>query len=104
MEENRMTGKTTRTIDHAIQVLFTEGIIEVPTNKQIERLNSESKNRNTLILDPDWKSHSAVQTNLLRGIMRRLKFEHKMEYNKSFKVNGTTIFIDDPKFVKNGVQ
>lgn len=104
MEENRMIGKTTRTVDHAIQMLFTEGTIHVPTKSEIKDENYQrGRNKNQMIIDPDWEADYA-QKDLLNRIVKRLRFEHRLDGGSKLRINGTTLYLNDPKFVKDGVQ
>ena len=106
MEENRMIGKTTRTVDHAVQILFTEGKIHVPNKNQIkDEKYSRGKIKNQIIIDPDWDSNYAVQETLFRKIKHRLIYEHGMrvDTDPNIKINESTIFLTDPKFVKDGI-
>lgn len=100
----RMIGKTTRTIDYAIQVLFKEGMIFVPSRTEYNNPHYHSdRNRNIMIIDPDWQ-FDGVQRDLLNRIKKRLKFEHNLDKYSNLRVNGTTIFIVDPKIVVDGIQ
>ena len=83
MEENRMIGKTTRTVDHAVQILFTEGKIHIPNKNQIKNENYS------------------------RGkIKHRLIYEHGMRVDgtdPNIKINESTIFLTNHKFVEDGI-
>lgn len=79
----RRSGKTTRTIDEAIQILFTKGAIKIPNSQEIDRLppgrTSAYLKENNWILDPDWTTGSA-QEDLYRRIFNRLEIEHPNRY------------------------
>lgn len=80
----RQSGKTTRTIDEAIQTLFTEGKIWIPTksgiknfynSKRILKVEEREKLIKIMIIDPDWEE-GLSQDNLTRRIARRINIEH----------------------------
>lgn len=81
----RVSGKTTRLIDNAIQILFNGDKLLIPTNKDKIRdplgirslFDTEFENKYNLkiILDIDWEEGYA-QENMLRRLLRRLEIEH----------------------------
>lgn len=102
-DTGRMTGKTTRTVDHAIQTLFEIGEIYVPIKNSIEREIKEGfreRNLKTVVLDPDWGVSSMVQNRLIDLILNRLRNEHP---RIPIKRNNRTLFIADEKYVRNGI-
>lgn len=88
----RQDGNTTRTIDHAIQMLFNKGSIKIPTTLREEERRSWYGEQ--LIYDPACTfadvSISGIQKDLLYRVKRRLEIEHK--YVK-FEFNGSIIRI-----------
>lgn len=84
----RRNGKTTRTIDEAIQKLFIDGEIIIPTKVQIEyytshiledkRWNNDkiTEYENKAVIDSDW-SLGYAQDDFRRRILKRLEFEHR---------------------------
>lgn len=84
----RKSGKTTLIIDSAIQKLFSEGVIYVPTKHEL--INGSKSNYNFIkwIIDPDWNLGSA-QNDLLRRLTNRLNTEHP----GSAKISGRTITV-----------
>ena len=79
----RRSGKTTRTVDGAIQELFTRGWIRIPLRP------SEGFNPDEVIEDPSAielpMSYSIIQRDLFQRVIRRLESEHYGQYevNKS---------------------
>jgi hypothetical protein len=80
----RRSGKTTRTIDEAIQTLFKEGEIWIPSKQGIKNFNeSERFNKNEdrlkilslMIIDPEWQEGRA-QEDLGKRIAKRINSEH----------------------------
>jgi len=87
----RRSGKTTRRIDDAIQVLFTHGEIIIPSKE--EQIDYEYRGEaEKIITDPD--SHfynyrtykdeifNEINMDLLRRIRRRLNIEHNLDLEK----------------------
>ena len=72
----RRSGKTTRTIDEAIQKLFTYGEITVPLNIG-NRMYLNNKREETIVIDPDAKIGNEVQRDLFSRIRKRLELEHR---------------------------
>lgn len=71
----RRNGKTTRTIDAAIQAIFNpknEGRIIVPNNVQETKGFKPSQ----IVKDQDWYLSDGVQNYLRRRIFERLSREH----------------------------
>lgn len=74
----RRTGKTTRSVDKAIQKLFRYGEITVPSKGQIDSGTLDvGIEEGTIIVDPDWMDGDRVQDHLRSRILRRLQEEHK---------------------------
>lgn len=75
----RRDGNTTRTIDHAIQILFKVGAIKIPTTIREEEGCSWYEDQ--LIFDPACTCEDAsianIQKELSTKIKRRLELEHK---------------------------
>ena len=94
------SGKTTRTIDNAVQAFFSNGEgLYVPTYHQlIDREDGSDKaepipedlSEDQIIIDPDWKVSSTVQRHLLGAILKRLNFEHQGMARK-YKIRGQYI-------------
>lgn len=78
----RRSGKTTRTIDQAIQALFKYGIIYVPLNT--EKLHGilaiGDFGPEQIIIDQDAHISNRVQEHLLNSIFRRLQIEHQDQF------------------------
>ena len=81
----RRIGKTTRLIDEAVQELFNNGVVWIPTSKEAELLLGEDGKRgiNDLVwsnkikfIDPDHKSGNKVQDNFRERFKKRLYSEH----------------------------
>ena len=89
----RRSGKTTRKVDKAIQVLFTEGGIFIPSYTYLIKDNYDDyvKIDLALIIDPDWLNNHNAQENLKFLILRRLKTEHSYnnDIDSYFNVEGT---------------
>lgn len=83
----RRSGKTTKIIDAAIQQLFTEGEIWIPSKYKIRSVdvydvkhfefNEEYKVK--AVIDEDWNKGYA-QEDLSERIIRRIDLEHKYQY------------------------
>ncbi len=79
----RRTGKTTRLIDGAVQALFDNGKIIVPTRNQVfdsydkwkRGLSSEQIN-DLAFIDPDISDANEAQSFFLKSLRRRLNIEH----------------------------
>ncbi len=71
----RKSGKTTRTIDDAIQALFEKGEIRVPSHHELERVDGLRGYKVTNVIDVDWYKSSKVQNDLLQRILMRLDVE-----------------------------
>lgn len=85
--DTRRKGKSTRTIDFAIQALFSRGEIIVPSQITInEFLKGELRGYNQIgieyIIDQDFDNNHKVQKYLLDDILKRLSFEHSITINK----------------------
>lgn len=99
--ENRRSGKTTRTIDHAIQVLFTKGKIYIPSRQELKddiEENSEGKINKLMdfvIADYDWHMGRA-QDDMKKGLIKRLQSEH----NSQFVVRGNWIELVNKENLK----
>lgn len=78
----RRTGRTTRVIDVAIQKLFENGCIVIPSRDNLtEGRNLYVKGKSEkiiqdLVIDPDYNEGSSVQIVLFEKILRRLEVEH----------------------------
>jgi hypothetical protein len=79
----RRSGKTTRTVDQAIQKLFTDKKLVIYKN---------CDNRSD-ILDPDANLHSFAQKHFLDQLLRRLESEHKGSYEIDNEKNHAVIKI-----------
>ena len=93
----RKTGKTTRTVDEAIQQILKYNKIFIPTKHQLKRevlkLNGINPIRGypneITVIDPDWTDSQAVQEFLWRRIIKRLQYEHGhliIKTNKSSRI------------------
>jgi len=74
-----MTGKTTRKVDEAVQILFTEGIIYVPLGQRLKEFEQYQRGKvpETIICDGDaFEYGSPPQRDLFERILRRLETEH----------------------------
>jgi hypothetical protein len=88
----RANGKTTRTVDKAIQVLFKKGAIKVPLT--LDNIETISWDTGCLIYDPACKYKKALTSNIQRELCNlikgRLQNEHrgaKLEIcNNIFKI------------------
>lgn len=94
--DTRRKGKSTRTIDFAIQALFSRGEIIVPSQITInEFLKGELRGYNTEgiehIIDYDYSRHYKVQRELMDSIIRRLSIEH------SYSIQRNNIEVDSQK-------
>jgi hypothetical protein len=95
----RMSGKTTRKVDEAVQKLFTHREIIIPNVKCIkEYYGSELtgglfyNKEHVLIIDEDWNSgHS--QEFMTNSLVRRLYWEHNDQYIVNKKHFGTKILL-----------
>ena len=92
----RMSGKTTRTIDKAIQCLFKHGVIHVPRKVNFE--STRGRKKECVIVDPDHELGSGIQRHLFDSILKRISFEHNHKL-KDIEVlkNSQTIYIKDFK-------
>lgn len=74
----RGSGKTTRKIDEAIQILFKYGEIILPSKKEIEdgTYYRGYSNQEIFIIDPDYHYGTRVQHDLMHRIVQRLAIEH----------------------------
>lgn len=73
---NRRTGKTTRTVNLAIEKLFEYGSIIIPFQHELQQENNFIRgSRTPLIIDPDWEKSPTVQLELLRRVIKRLHHE-----------------------------
>lgn len=68
--KNRRTGKTTRTIDQAIQNLFKHRVLTISKDYD-ERSNA---------LDPDAKLHPLNQKSFIKRLIARLSLEHYKQF------------------------
>lgn len=80
----RRSGRTTRTVDEAIQTLFTKGSILIPYSSITELQRSTSRVSGVLqipiIVDPDY-FQADVQRDIQQLILNRLKSEHPGYYS-----------------------
>lgn len=84
--DTRRKGKSTRTIDFAIQVLFSRGEIIVPPVRTIDDFSKgEIRGYNKIgieyIIDHDFDKNHRVQKYLLDDILKRLSLEHSITIN-----------------------
>lgn len=75
--EKRLTGETTRIVDHAIQVLFKHGII-IFRNPTIR--NTIGYDKEIFIVD----HHKNGNRKLIQKILRRMHYEHPKVELKSW--------------------
>jgi hypothetical protein len=85
--DTRRNGKTTRTIDFAIQVLFSRGKIVIPSQSQvIDIINGSYKGYNDIgidyIIDFDYDKSTSVQKQLLSDIIKELSINHSIDIEK----------------------
>ena len=88
-DRERKTGKTTKTVDEAIQFLFKSGNICIPSYSKLTQVNPVSSSIINAFIDPDAHINSSVQENLWGKILDRLRFEHagtELEINKKIRV------------------
>lgn len=94
----RKTGKTTRTIDKAIQLLFENKKIIVPITSYMDAdLRGWHRNDvDKIIVDPDFHENpKSVHRDLLARILRRVYFEHTDAYHHTIvKQQGKFTFIE----------
>lgn len=78
MEKNRAIGATTRTVDHAIQMLFKHKFIQIPKKTYFD--SKGIRNPENYIVDPssydNYKTSTKIQNMLKKRILRRLNMEH----------------------------
>ena len=95
----RRSGRTTRLVDQAVQILFTEGEIFIPMGSWIERM---AENMVTLSKEEfvkscrfiDWvgeSTSSMTQLHLAKTIQRRLDLEHQYQYEATKSLKGIWI-------------
>ncbi|MBS3914831.1 MAG: hypothetical protein KG003_10040 [Bacteroidetes bacterium] len=73
----RRSGKTTRLINEAIEILFKEKIIYIPTKQGIRTPNKwESKADKFNLIDPDYSESNMAQEDFIRRIFNRAMAEH----------------------------
>ena len=72
----RRSGKTTRAVDNAIQVLFKYGAIYIPTKTQIKNNDFDGIPYSQIVKDEDWYEGKA-QDEFARRIYNRLQIEHR---------------------------
>lgn len=79
----RKTGKTTRLIDQAIQHLFTNGTLFVPTSWLYKEKGGFGKvfrgtgaNTYDVFSDPDWEPGNRAQHDFLKRLENRIIREH----------------------------
>lgn len=83
--DTRRKGKSTRTIDFAIQVLFSRGEIIVPPVRIIDDFLKEGlRGSIKCIIDHDFDKHHRVQKYLLDDILKRLSLEHSITINSGY--------------------
>lgn len=102
----RRSGKTTKCIDDAIQVLFTKGKIYIPSKQELKddaeltMLGKESQRKllkvmDFLVVDYDWHMGRA-QDDMKRRLIKRLQSEH----NSQFVVRGNWIELVNKENLK----
>jgi hypothetical protein len=72
----RRDGKTTKLIDKAIQTLFTEGKICVPSTDNVITVRKIVKGTVATFIDPDHNENNSAQDDFLHRLKRRLSIEH----------------------------
>ena len=81
----RRIGKTTKAVDRAIQILFTEGKVIIPPvslkyedSGAWERffIGRDDSYMEKVVLDPDHELGKGVQKELFRRVLHRLEDEH----------------------------
>jgi len=80
----RRTGKTTRLIDEAVQMLFNDGEITVLNNYQLfdkaekwkRGFKDEQINARLRLIDPDARKDNKAQFYFYEALKRRLYTEH----------------------------
>lgn len=106
----RRSGKTTRTIDDAIQKLFTNSEIWIPSKTVIlefNNQNSQKKNQEIKdfskfsIIDDDWELDSFVQIGLIKRIINRLENEHSGNFKVIREIPNLVKIITANPFKKN---
>jgi hypothetical protein len=105
--KDKMSGKTTRKVDEAIQKIFKYGFLHIPSKRQIESTVVNCKSAiecdpDTIIIDEDWVHSDGVQSALMDKIVRRLMWEHGIEVKVDFTDN--TIELKDKDKEKHGIQ
>lgn len=87
----RRSGKTTRLIDHAIQVLFKEGRILAPITWDYDYMVKVGEDK-LLMIDEDWKRGNRAQTDFIERLLKRLESEHRLsKYLDKRNSSGITI-------------
>lgn len=85
----RINGKTTRMVDVAIQELFTNGSIYIPTKTHLEQNIKDRcsiKKHMNYIVDPDWDKGRS-QEQLFRTILKRLRSEHNLDFSDNLTLS-----------------
>ena len=79
----RRSGETTRLIDIAVQMLFTDGEITIPTATDLyfndgwrRGLSAEQIQKRMILIDPDSYRTNRAQEFFFRSLTRRLNTEH----------------------------
>lgn len=79
----RRSGKTTRLVDEAVQYLFKEGSIRIPSNNEIfdkfyqKGLNNQQMVEFWKFVDVDARKDNRAQDDFLHKLRDRLLNEHK---------------------------
>lgn len=99
----RRSGKTTRTVDEAIQKLFNQGEIWIPTMSGIKHMNEKhfpkEKKEQLMkfsVIDDEWELSQMVQKHLEKRIVNRLMIEHQQQCSFSKKDSHTVIKLINP--------
>jgi len=80
----RGVGKTTKTIDKGIQILFEKGQIIIPSFDELPYNRKDTmrgKDTDLLVIDPDYSLSPNVQRELFSKILNRLRNEHGNQFD-----------------------
>lgn len=86
----RASGKTTRTVDEAIQKLFKYGVIIIPFNIGNKQFVNE-RNKDILVIDSDAKVGNQAQREMCARLRKRLHSEHNGQFTFNIKEQSITL-------------